>query len=151
MASSSYQKDKDNLGVYTPINSNGNGYSDSPNNPKSSMKKWILGGVACIVVAVIAVIIFHKPAGKSTEEAMAKADLPVAEDGSLMLFDDLSMSISGFCLDEKRILVVLTSCVFLCNDIERFLLEDYDAKSNFASFLPGVGGYFGKPGTGSLC
>ena len=24
-------------------------------------------------------------------------------------------------------------------------MEDYDAKSNFASFLPGVGGYFGKP------
>jgi hypothetical protein len=28
---------------------------------------------------------------------------------------------------------------------ERFLLEDYDARSNFASFLPGVAGYFGKP------
>jgi hypothetical protein len=24
-------------------------------------------------------------------------------------------------------------------------MEDYDARSNFASFLPGVGGYFGKP------
>jgi hypothetical protein len=28
---------------------------------------------------------------------------------------------------------------------ERFLLEDYDARSTFASFLPGVAGYFGKP------
>jgi hypothetical protein len=90
MTSSSYQKDKDTLGVYTPINSNGNGYSDSSSHPKSSMKKWILGGVACIVVALIAVSIFHNPAGKSTKEAMVKADLPVGEDGSLMLFDDLS-------------------------------------------------------------
>jgi hypothetical protein len=90
MESSSYQKENNNLGVYTPINSNGNGYPDSSSNPKSSMKKWIVGGVVCIVVAVIAVVIFHKPAGTSTEEAMAKADLPVSEDGSLMLFDDLS-------------------------------------------------------------
>ena len=27
----------------------------------------------------------------------------------------------------------------------RFLMEDFDAKSTFASFLPGVAGYFGKP------
>jgi hypothetical protein len=29
--------------------------------------------------------------------------------------------------------------------LDRFLLEDYDARSTFASFLPGVAGYFGKP------
>ena len=28
---------------------------------------------------------------------------------------------------------------------DRYVLEDYDAKSTFASFLPGVAGYFGKP------
>jgi hypothetical protein len=28
---------------------------------------------------------------------------------------------------------------------DRYVLEDYDARSNFASFLPGVAGYFGKP------
>lgn len=28
---------------------------------------------------------------------------------------------------------------------ERFLMEDFDARSTFASFLPGVAGYFGKP------
>jgi hypothetical protein len=79
----SYQQDngKDD---YVPIN--GNGHSA----PKSNMKKWILGGVAAILVALVAVAIFHKPAGKSTKEAMAKADLPVSDDGTLMLFDDLS-------------------------------------------------------------
>ncbi|KAG7360009.1 4-alpha-glucanotransferase [Nitzschia inconspicua] len=108
--STSYQKDNGDAD-FVPIN--GNGHSA----PRSNMKKWIFGGVAAIVVALVAVAIFHKPAGKSTKDAMAKADLPVSEDGTLMLFDDL----------------------------KRFLLEDYDAKSNFASFLPGVGGYFGKP------
>lgn len=33
--------------------------------------------------------------------------------------------------------------LFLSTD--RFLLEDFDARSNFASFLPGVAGYYGKP------
>ena len=28
---------------------------------------------------------------------------------------------------------------------DRYVVEDYDAKSTFASFLPGVAGYFGKP------
>jgi hypothetical protein len=28
---------------------------------------------------------------------------------------------------------------------DRYVLEDYDAKSTFSSFLPGVAGYFGKP------
>ena len=29
--------------------------------------------------------------------------------------------------------------------IDRYVMEDYDAKSTFSSFLPGVAGYFGKP------
>jgi len=33
----------------------------------------------------------------------------------------------------------------LFDDLKRFVMEDYDAKSNFASFLPGVAGFFGKP------
>jgi hypothetical protein len=28
---------------------------------------------------------------------------------------------------------------------DRYVLEDFDAKSTFSSFLPGVAGYFGKP------
>eukprot|EP00536_Pseudo-nitzschia_multiseries_P007614 jgi/Psemu1/240375/estExt_Genewise1.C_1810022 len=48
---------------------------------------------------------------------MKKSGLQLKEDGTVKLFDDL----------------------------KRYVMEDYDAKSNFASFLPGVGGYFGKP------
>jgi hypothetical protein len=33
----------------------------------------------------------------------------------------------------------------LFGNIERYVLEDYDAESTFSSFLPGVAGYFGKP------
>ena len=36
-------------------------------------------------------------------------------------------------------------CRLLAVVIDRFLLEDFDARSTFASFLPGVAGYFGKP------
>jgi hypothetical protein len=84
--STSYQKDNGD-DDYVPIN--GNGHSSSPSK-SGNMKKWILGGVAAILIALVAVAIFHKPAGKSTKDAMAKADLPVSEDGTLMLFDDLS-------------------------------------------------------------
>ncbi|KAL3918607.1 MAG: hypothetical protein SGILL_004154 [Bacillariaceae sp.] len=108
----SYQKD-DGKGAYTPVN--GNGHSASPKS--GSMKKWIIAGLVVVVAGIVLVATLHKPAGKATEEAMSQADLPVSDDGSLMLFDDR----------------------------KRFLMEDYDAKSNFASFLPGVGGYFGKP------
>lgn len=40
---------------------------------------------------------------------------------------------------------MLTLVTHLTNFAERFLLEDFDARSTFASFLPGVAGYFGKP------
>jgi hypothetical protein len=33
----------------------------------------------------------------------------------------------------------------LFDELNRYVLEDYDAKSTFSSFLPGVAGYFGKP------
>ncbi|GKY94058.1 hypothetical protein MPSEU_000372400 [Mayamaea pseudoterrestris] len=33
----------------------------------------------------------------------------------------------------------------LFDELDRYVLEDYDAKSTFSSFLPGVAGYFGKP------
>lgn len=85
--STSYQKDNGD-DDYVPIN--GNGSNGNSSSKSGNMKKWIMGGVAAILIALVAVAVFHKPAGKSTQEAMAKADLPVSEDGSLMLFDDLS-------------------------------------------------------------
>ena len=37
----------------------------------------------------------------------------------------------------------LSSLPLFC--LDRYVLEDFDAKATFASFLPGVAGYFGKP------
>jgi len=109
----SYQHES-NKGGYESINGNGTHPSDS--NEKST-KKWIISAVVIVIVGIILAVTFHKPAGASIDDAMEKAGLPLNEDGSVMLFDDL----------------------------KRFVMEDYDAKSNFASFLPGVGGFFGKP------
>jgi hypothetical protein len=39
----------------------------------------------------------------------------------------------------------LARVFFVDDDADRFLMEDYDARSTFSSFLPGVAGYFGKP------
>jgi hypothetical protein len=35
--------------------------------------------------------------------------------------------------------------LFVLSPIDRYVMEDFDARSTFASFLPGVAGYFGKP------
>jgi len=94
---------------------NSNGVHPSESNGKS--KKWLITGIIIAIVGAIFVGALHKPAGSSTKNAIKKSGLPLNEDGSVMLFDKL----------------------------KRFVMEDYDAKSNFASFLPGVGGYFGKP------
>jgi len=94
---------------------NGNGVHPSDRNGKS--KKWLIAGAILVIVGAIFVGVHHKPAGASTADAIKKSGIPLNEDGSVMLFDKL----------------------------KRFVMEDYDAKSNFASFLPGVGGYFGKP------
>lgn len=47
----------------------------------------------------------------------------------------------------KNIELNLVSHVYLVIFLnkDRFVLEDYDAASTFASFLPGVAGYFGRP------
>ena len=86
----SYQKD-DGKGSYTPIgNGNGsNGHSNSSTGGKSR-KYWIIAAVVVLVTGIVLVATLHKPTGKATEEAMSQADLPVSEDGSLMLFDERS-------------------------------------------------------------
>eukprot|EP00934_Nitzschia_sp_Nitz4_P007630 Nitzschia sp. Nitz4//scaffold13_size275219//267175//271029//NITZ4_000931-RA/size275219-augustus-gene-0.246-mRNA-1//1//CDS//3329536185//7620//frame0 len=83
--------------------------------PKSN-KKWIWGGAVVVILGLIGFYYTGRP-GSSTAAAIQQSNLPVSKTGKLKLFDD-----------EKR-----------------FLLEDFDAKSTFASFLPGVAGYFGKP------
>jgi len=94
---------------------NGNGVH--PSEKTGTSKKWLFTAVILAIVGAVLVGALHKPAGASTESAIKKSGLPLNADGSVMLFDKL----------------------------KRFIMEDYDAKSNFASFLPGVGGYLGKP------
>jgi hypothetical protein len=86
---SSYQKD-DGKGSYTPIDMGNNGNGHSSSGPKGNMKKWIIAGIVVVVVGIILVATLHKPAGKATADAMSQADLPLSDDGTLMLFDDLS-------------------------------------------------------------
>jgi len=109
----SYQHDT-SKGLYTPIESNGNGVSPSA---ETKSKKWLITGFIVVVLGAILFAGGHKPVGTSTEDAIKKSNLKLNEDGSIMLVDGM----------------------------KRFVMEDYDAKSTFASFLPGVAGYFGKP------
>jgi hypothetical protein len=105
---SSYQNDP-SKGEYQPIKTNVDGPA------KSNKKQWVITGA---ILLVLAIFVFQKPpAGALTKNAMKNSNLPLNEDGTLKLFDNL----------------------------KRFVMEDYDAKSTFASFLPGVAGYFGKP------
>jgi hypothetical protein len=88
----SYQKD-DGKGTYQPIDmGNGNGHAPAG----TSMKKWIITGVLVVIVGIVSIVTLHKPPGSSTQAAMAQAALPVSDDGSLMLFDDLSEYCSVF-------------------------------------------------------
>jgi hypothetical protein len=81
----SYQNDTATKGEYMQV-SNGNG---TPPGGKS-MKKWIIAGILVVVVGIVLIVTLRKPPGSSTQEAIAKSDLPMSHDGSLLLFDDLS-------------------------------------------------------------
>jgi len=101
-------------------NGSGSSYEPIGNGSGSSSggsKKWLIGAVLVVLLGAIGFKVTNKPPGAATDAAVAKADLPKSKTGKLKLFDSK----------------------------QRFLLEDYDARSNFASFLPGVAGYFGKP------
>mmetsp|Transcript_43 Transcript_43/g.76 ORF Transcript_43/g.76 Transcript_43/m.76 type:complete len:1214 (+) Transcript_43:304-3945(+) len=99
-------------GGYEPLSSS---EGVAPEGRKN--KRWVYVGAAIAILAVVFGKGVYKPKGASTQNAMKKSGLPMKEDGTVMLFDEL----------------------------KRYVMEDYDAKSNFASFLPGVAGYFGKP------
>mmetsp|Transcript_22935 Transcript_22935/g.64986 ORF Transcript_22935/g.64986 Transcript_22935/m.64986 type:complete len:1287 (+) Transcript_22935:154-4014(+) len=95
-------------------------------NSGGKKKLLIAGGTVVLLVAAFFGVLSFGQGGELTDAAkaaaqdaaVADADLPTSsKTGKLKLFDDNN----------------------------RFLMEDYDARSTFASFLPGVAGYFGKP------
>lgn len=112
----SYQK-----AGYQPVETGVNGDSSERIEPETPMwKKWTYGLSAVAVVGMISAGI-----GMSGKESHAaggggngsiKPD-DIAADGKMKLFDDHN----------------------------RYVLEDYDSKPTFASFLPGVAGLYGKP------
>ena len=81
----SYQHDT-SKGLYTPIESNGNGISSSAGTKN---KKWLIAGFIIVVLGAIFFVV-HKPAGNVAEDAIKKSDLKFNEDGSIMLVDDMS-------------------------------------------------------------
>ncbi|MGK3751287.1 MAG: hypothetical protein ACI8RD_003587 [Bacillariaceae sp.] len=83
----SYQHDTKKNGEYEPINGNGSHPSD---NKGKSAKKWIISAVIVVIIGIFAAVTFHKPAGSSTDAAIKKSGLPLNEDGSVKLFDNLS-------------------------------------------------------------
>lgn len=79
---------------------------------------WSVGAsIVCIVVA--AIVLMKQPSNETVivKHLTVSSSVQMQEDGSLALFDREN----------------------------RYVLEDYDAKSTWTSFLPGVAGYFGKP------
>jgi hypothetical protein len=81
-------------------------------------KKWLKIGIAVIVVGIAGLVGFTTLVHKSSTDLATKSgEVQVSSDGTLKRFDKLN----------------------------RYVLEDYDVKPTFASFLPGVAGYFGKP------
>ena len=43
------------------------------------------------------------------------------------------------------LILTLTYCFPIFTHTDRFVMEDYDARATFSSFLPAIAGYFGKP------
>eukprot|EP00980_Cylindrotheca_fusiformis_P015437 scaffold4343_cov144-Cylindrotheca_fusiformis.AAC.15 len=77
---SSYQKGDY---VAVPVDQDGNTASSG-----GSKKKWIVTSIVVIVLALLAVWVFHKTPGAATDEAVEKANLPKTKTGEIMLFDD---------------------------------------------------------------
>jgi len=87
---------------------------------KKRQSLTIIGAFAFLVAIILGVTLMNKPKEDSLSigsEPIQSGNVDVGKDGELKLFDDLN----------------------------RYVFEDYDARSTFASFLPGVAGYFGKP------
>lgn len=116
----SYQKNGTDRGAeyQTIADANGNGV-DGP-------KKWwarpelAIGAVLLAIIGGVAALHHHfgyEPDSVIDSIMAEQSAAVVKEDGSLALFDHM----------------------------QRYVMEDYDAKSTFSSFLPGVAGYFGKP------
>jgi len=141
----SYQKTEGSSGSYQEIGGNGDGSSAAGGS--GTIKKCLIAiGVVAILGIVYTVTSTRGDPQASVQKSIESSStgLQVKANGKLKLFDDNSKSrfprLSLF-----QTLLYLTALCCLCCFADRYVMEDYDAKSTFSSFLPGVAGYFGKP------
>jgi len=89
--------------------------SDRPTNAFSRFK--FLAGIAAVACLASVVATYTGSISGQSAASIVPQDVNVASDGKLKLFDSA----------------------------DRYVMEDYDAKPTFASFLPSVAGVYGKP------
>jgi len=132
---------------------------------KGAMKRiLVVGAFAAVALGAYYALIGPRHNAKAAmDKTIAQSgSIKVSEkSGKLKLFDNLSKFSFVSCrsveshldphnvpLDPDSELLISTQ-LLLASDLDlssdRYVLEDYDAKSTFSSFLPGVAGYFGKP------
>jgi len=102
-------------GIYEDVPDKENGVRSGKSNAKI-----FTGAVLAVTVGFVGAYLFKMPTASVVGEAQyarSTSGLATGKNGELKLFDDL----------------------------DRFVMEDFDTRSTFASFLPGIAGYFGKP------
>ena len=143
-------------GTYESIPDSENGGSTTTRG--GSNNKWCIGSAVLIAVvgAVYGATTYINNNKMTSSDDFLKAiagTTTTDSNGKLKLFDSMSTSRSSLTNFQFRVyqsaifILNLTDVlsVFLFVLLDRYVLEDFDARATFASFLPGVAGYFGKP------
>ena len=104
----------------------------------------LVGAVLAAIAGIAAGTIFGGGARKSSMDHVVKATgLNVTSNGKLKLFDGQSKCKFSIILRTGHSL--FCSIGIFLQLIDRYVVEDFDAKPTFSDFLPGVAGYYGKP------
>lgn len=113
-----------------PLNvGNNSSIHGSSNNSTPSWKKY---GMGAALVALVGYVAIHSSGGSASSD-VPSSPYKVSEVATL----SKSKKHTTKKDDESE--------VELFDDRRRFIVRDYDARSTFSNFLPGVAGVFGKP------
>jgi hypothetical protein len=144
----SYQKYDGASGTYQTISSQSdNGNDLNGPRPWSKARKWLVGVVlVAILGTVYGVTATRVNPKKAVDKALASdKNVKVKANGKLKLFDEYS-TWKAIRFDSIRVAPQEPPLTRLFSTpTDRYVMEDYDGRSTFSSFLPGVAGYFGKP------
>ena len=147
-------------GTYESIPNSENGGSTTTTTRGSSNSKWFIG--SAVLIAVVGAVYgattyINKNQSTSSDDFLKAIAGTTTTDatGKLKLFDSMStfglvfsMIDSVYRLFQSTLFIqklTNASPILLLFLLDRYVLEDFDARATFASFLPGVAGYFGKP------